>query len=229
MFVDIALPKGNEDGFIALAKRLGIAGLIFLYPAEQKAQKQITSQCAGGDFPVWRGLCAGGRDCAKLRRDALTYTAALDPAKAEAVLESGTADAVFCLENARKRDSMHYRMSGLNQVLCAHARERGVQIGLALQPLLRSQGKHRAQLLGRYSQNIRFCRKLRAGMTVASLATSPWELWAPDEIRSLLISIGASPGQANAILAATAERISRVADAHKGILRTEMIASEPLS
>ncbi len=223
MFIDVVLPAGNEKAFVAMAQRLGISGLVFLYPERRD------SQCIGWDFPVWRGLCAGGKGCAKLRRDALIYTAALDPAKAEVLLESGTADAVFYLENSKRKDSMHYSLSGLNQVLCAHAREKGVQIGLALQPLLRSQGKHRAQLLGRYSQNIRFCRKLKTGMTVASLATSPWELWARGEIRSLLISIGASPGQANAILAATAERISRVADSHKGILRTEMIVSEPLS
>lgn len=225
MFIDVVLPKGNEKEFIAMARRLGISGLVFLYPKKEKAKR---FQCADSDFLVWHGLCAGGKDCSKLRRDALTYTAALDPAKAEVVLEKGSADAVFYLENSRRKDSMHYRLSGLNQVLCVHAREKEVHIGIALQPLLHNQGRHRARLLGRYSQNIRFCRKFKTGMTVASLAASPWELWAPDEIRSLLLSLGAAPGQAKGILAATAERISRVEDAHRGVLRTKMIVSEPL-
>lgn len=228
MFVDIVLPKGNEQEFVAMARRLGISGLVFLYPKKQRVPKQVQSQCADDDFPVWRGLCAEDKDCSKLRRDALVYTAALDPAKAEVVLEKGSADAVFYLENARRKDSLHYRLSGLNQVLCIHAREKEVQIGIALHPLLNSSGKRRAQLLGRYSQNIRLCRKFKTGMTVASLAASPWELWAPDEIRSLLVSIGASPGQANSILTATAERASRVSDARKGILRAKAIVVEQL-
>lgn len=228
MFVDIALPNGNEEELVAMARRLGIAGLVFLYPDKQKVRKQAEPQCADSDVPVWRGLCASGKECVKLRRDALVYAAALDPAKAEVVLEKGSADSVFYLENSRRSDSMHYRLSGLNQVLCAHARTKEVQIGIALQPLLCSSGKRRAQLLGRYGQNIRFCRKFKTEMTVASLATSPWELWAPDEIRSLLLSLGASAGQANATLAATAERASRVSDAHRGILRTKEIVVEQL-
>ena len=106
--------------------------------------------------------------------------------------------------------------------------EKGVQVGIALNPLLQSSGRHRARLLGRFAQNIRLCGKFSTPMTVASLASSPWGLWAPVEIRSLLLSLGADAGQANATLASTAERVRHVSEAKRGIVRGKGIVFEVL-
>ncbi len=222
MFIDVVMPSGNEKEFVEMAQRLGISGLIFLYPKKQKLQ------IVNDGFPVYQGITASGKGCMKLKRDALVYAAALEPEKAQAFLEQGRADAVFLLEAEKKRDGMHYRRSGLNQVLCIHAREKEVHIGLALAPILRTKGWKRARLLGRMMQNLRFCRKFRTPIAVASLAESPWELFSPGDIRSLLLTLGASGKQANAALEVTAERMARIADAEKGIIRTKQIVSVPV-
>ncbi len=224
MFVDAVLPHGNEQAFLEMAAKLGIRGLLFLY----RQGERLPPAPIHPMVRVWQGLYAEGARCASLRRNPLGLTVALAPAKSETILEQGSADAVFSLERASRPDGMHYRFSGLNQVRCAEARGKRVLIGLSLADLLFAQGKRRAVLLGRMAQNIRICGKLGTPMAAASLASSPWGLWPEQEVRSLLIALGAGSRQAEDALFALAARASVVDDTKRGIIRAEGLVSEPL-
>ena len=222
MFMDIVLPGGNEQDFIGMARRLSLDALLFLYPKKRKPSLPET------DFPVYAGRYVEGKECVKLRGDAARYEAALAPEKLLPVLGRGAADSVWLLETLSRTDHLHYRRSGLNQVSCALARDKEVHIGISLRMLLTSRGWRRAKLLGRISQNLRFCRKFGTQMAIASFARGPWELWAPAEIKSLLLTLGAEPGQANAVLEATSRRIKRVDAALDGKILQKDIQAEYL-
>ena len=224
MFVDAVLPHGNEQAFLEMAAKLGIRGLLFLY----RQGERLPPAPIHPMVRVWQGFYAEGARCASLRRNPLGLTVALAPAKSETILEQGSADAVFSLERASRPDGMHYRFSGLNQVRCAEARGKRVLIGLSLADLLFAQGRRRAVLLGRMAQNIRICGKLGTPMAAASLASSPWGLWPEQEVRSLLIALGAGSRQAEDALFALAARASVVDDTKRGVIRAEGLVSEPL-
>lgn len=226
MFMDAVFPRGNEQAFAEMAAKLGIRSLLFLY--RQGDRMPAFQHALHPHVRIWQGLYAEGARCASLRRDPLGLAVALAPAKSEAVIEQGSADAVFSLERASRPDGMHYRFSGLNHVRCAEARDRRVLIGLSLSDLLAAQGRRRAVLLGRMAQNIRICAKLCTPMAVASLASSPWGLWPEQEVRSLLIALGADGRQAEDALHALAMRASVVDDTRRGIIRAEGLVSEPL-
>jgi len=71
---------------------------------------------------------------------------------------------------------MFSRRSGLNQVLCKLAAKNNVAIGFDFSYLLNSSGKERARILGRMSQNVRFCKKYKVKMVFSSFARNKYEL-----------------------------------------------------
>ncbi len=73
----------------------------------------------------------------------------------------------------KRYDKMHQRDSGLNQVLCKLAKEKGVAIGFSFRSILNA--KSRAKLMGRMIQNIKLCRKYKVRMVIGSFAKTESE------------------------------------------------------
>jgi len=103
--------------------------------------------------------------------------------------------AVFGLELSKRPDFIHHRASGLDQVTARMAAEKGVAIGFAFSSL------HSKYAIGRVRQNIKLCRKYKVAMMIASLATHPYEMRAPNDLRSLFMSLGMHPKEAADALA----------------------------
>lgn len=73
-------------------------------------------------------------------------------------------------------DKVHYRKSGLNQVLAKLAAKNDVAIGFGFSYVLNSKGVERAKIIGRMKQNVRICRKAGAKMVVCSYGSNVKEM-----------------------------------------------------
>jgi hypothetical protein len=173
MSTDIVIPNGNEQAFIEMAKRLGYRQLIFLY----RQPKDISS-----DFPVQvarLGIKRGVHKCFALAKE-----------NSRDLFESREAFCIFGLEKRSRADFIHHRNSGLNQVLCRLAKERGIRIGFSFSTYLHGR---RRDILGRMMQNARLCRKYGLETIAASFATSPYDMRSPADMESFSRIVGINP------------------------------------
>jgi len=116
-------------------------------------------------------------------------------------LEHKKVRALVCPEYERKYDFLHYRNSGLNQVLCKIARDNDKVIIKNFKDILFREGKERALLLGKIMQNIKLCRKYKVKVKLASFASIKKEMKSFFDLRSFCIAIGMTKKEAkNAFL-----------------------------
>tara|TARA_Y100000310_G_C20289535_1_gene626549 strand:- start:171 stop:671 length:501 start_codon:yes stop_codon:yes gene_type:complete len=96
-------------------------------------------------------------------------------------VENKKVDILLSPEINKKKDSFHYRKSGLNQVLCKLAKENNVAIGFDFSKLLNS--KERSKILGRMMFNYKLCKKYKVKMVFSSFAKNKFELRNNDSLR----------------------------------------------
>ena len=179
MYTDIIFPGGNEKEFLDMAAKLGYSGIVFAY----KRISDIPDLKTSSKIKILIGLLAEEKDIQKAKKHAdivLVKSSGND----RWVLEKSQADILFGLEEASRKDFMHHRASGLNQVLCKIASKKGKTIGFSFSSILKYDGMHRAQIIGRIMQNVRFCRKYKVKTILASFAQSPYEIRAPKDMIS---------------------------------------------
>ncbi len=73
---------------------------------------------------------------------------------------------IINLENDKRKDFMHSRNSGLNQVLCKIFKERGITVGFNFDLVYDNKGMERVNILGRMMQNVLLCRKYKVKTAV---------------------------------------------------------------
>lgn len=103
------------------------------------------------------------------------------------LLEKRKPSLVYNIE-FQKKDFIHHRNSGLNQVYCNFLKENNIILGLNFNLLNHS--KNREFIIPRISQNIRFSKKYGFDIKIASFATDPFDMRSPKELESLFISLG---------------------------------------
>lgn len=100
-------------------------------------------------------------------------------------------------EHSRKQDFMHYRNSGLNQVVCNLVAKNNISIAINFSEFSAiKSNKEKAQVLGRIMQNAKLCRKFKAKMLIASFAKSPDKMASISELKNFALSAGMSNSQA---------------------------------
>lgn len=104
----------------------------------------------------------------------LTLTPAQGYEKDKFVIEKTSVDILFDFELVYGNDHLHYRKSGLNQVLCQLAVQHEKTIAFSLHSLVASSRPE--IVLGRLMQNVRFCQKYHVQTLFATLAQTRWEL-----------------------------------------------------
>ncbi len=114
------------------------------------------------------------------------------------LLENKKLDILVSPEKTRKKDFIHHRNSGLNQVLCKLAKKNNIAIGISFNDILKS--KEKDKLIGRIMQNIRLCRKYKVKMVLASFATNKFEMRDARDLISLGVCFGMNPGEAKKAL-----------------------------
>ena len=119
------------------------------------------------------------------------------------VLEYQQADILLDPHQGRTKDSMHYRNSGLNQVLCELARRNRIFIGISLEK------SYEPKELGKIMQNIRLCKKYSVPILFFSLAKNEYGLRNPKDIISFCKVLGMTPGAANYAVAGLEDLLKR--------------------
>ncbi len=197
MFIDIVFPNNNEDEFIALTPKLGYNALCFSYKFDRnkidKYKESIKNKQSKTKLKLYLGILADFNEINKAKKHA-DLVLVQNSEKNREVLEKSKADILFDLETQNRRDFIHHRASGLNQVLCKLANANKKTIAFSFNSILNS--KNRAQLLGRISQNIRLCRKYKVKTLISSFAKNPFEMRSVYDLINLFVVLGMHPREA---------------------------------
>jgi RNase P/RNase MRP subunit p30 len=175
MTIDIVRPKDNEQEFLKMAKLLGYDSLIFLYEDASKA-KSIKS-----DIKTYSALLSD-----KLPRKALLNISDSDDRK---LIEKSRIDILFNQETYHRKDSMHFRYSGLNHINAKMMAENDIIYAISFNSILRA--KERPKLLGKIMQNVMLCQKFKAKISIFSFAKTPYEMRAPKDMLGIFKILGA--------------------------------------
>jgi len=179
--IDIVLPHGNEKDLVRMAKSLGISGLVFLYEkAPEKEAHGIPT------YPV-----VFGKGVVRIQRSVGN----------DRKIFEAKPDMVFGLEGSGKKDALHHRRSGLDQVLLKLARANHTILALDFSALR----KEPFLMLGRMAQNVRFARKFGVEVAIASFASEPYGMRAPAELASVARVMGADGRRAIGAVAGRVE------------------------
>ena len=169
MFTDIVFIKDKEDA-LRMAKSLGFSDLLFLQKTD---------------------LISDIKDLKRAIKPVI-FVGQNDDVNRKAIC-SGKIDILINVEPLIG-DSLSYRKSGLNQVLCKFAHENNVAIGINFSRLLHE--NDRLLLLGKIMQNIRLCRKYKVKIMLATFANNIYELRAAKDLISLGVVLGMTPLEA---------------------------------
>lgn len=191
MKIDIVFPCQNEEKFIQIAEQLGFDGLCLVF-RNKKQNKKIK------DLQKKTNLKLFSSSDIKIQKSSK---------KDQNVLEKHAPDLLYCPEFVYKKDSVHFRSSGLNQVLCKLAKKNKTIISIALKPLVDS--KEKTKIIGRIVQNIRLCQKFKIAMAIASFAEHPYEMKSANDLISFGISLGMNIPYAKSCLNSVAEKIQQ--------------------
>ena len=201
MFIDLVLAKNNEKEFIEIAERLSIEGICFVYNFKNKNdflqnQEKISKLQEKTKLKLFTGLIANSKNISKAKKlsKIVIYKSTGNDRHA---IEKSKTNIIFDLETVATKDSLHSRNSGLNQVLCKLANKNNVIIGFSFSNILNTDGRIRSQILGRMMQNIRLCRKYKVKTIIASFAEKPYDLRSCSDLKSVFISLGMHPKEAN--------------------------------
>lgn len=182
MYADIVFPDGNEKEFLEIAETLGYSTIAFAY------EKQIPD-LPKSKIKIVTILVADDKEIQKAKQNAdlvLVKSSKND----RWVLEKSKSDILFGIEEAQRKDFMHHRASGLNQILCKIAKQKEKTIAFSFSSVLNSKSTRKAQIMGKIMQNVKFCRKYKVKTILASFAKTPYEMRAPNEMISFGIILG---------------------------------------
>ena len=182
---DIVSPKGNEEEFLKIAEKLGFKSLVFVYDGTDKIPKKIPDS----KIKITTAVVVEEKQIQKAKKCA-SLVLVESTGNDRWVFEKSQADIIFGLEAAQKKDFLHHRASGLNQVLCKISATKGKTIGFDFSTVLSARGMFRAQRIGRMMQNARFCRKYKVKTILASFAKSPYGMRAPKDLEAFGKVIG---------------------------------------
>ena len=206
MFVDIVYPKNNEKEFVEIAEKIGVEGLVFVYPYSKSIKEE--NKKMSSNINICSGILADHKTALKSKVGA-GLVLVKSSAKDRFVFEKIKPDVIFDLEFGERADFMHHRNSGLNQVLCKLAAKNNVTVGIDCGRIISLGLKKQAQIFGRISQNIKFCRKYKVKMILASFADDPYLMRSPHDLSSLGIILGMHPKEASDSLETVYKRVKK--------------------
>tara|TARA_Y100000294_G_scaffold45400_1_gene41930 strand:+ start:9001 stop:9606 length:606 start_codon:yes stop_codon:yes gene_type:complete len=187
--IDIAIPKNNEEDFVAIAEKLGYKGLCFLYNYNDYLNKQKNFETK--KIKIYRGVLAENKNINKIKskpKNEKVFVVVRSSSDDRKIMEGSKAHMIFSFEDNIKRDFIHQRASGLNHILCKLANENNIIMGFSLSSILNTENKH--VILGRIVQNIKMCRKFKVKTAIASFAKNPYEMKSTHDLSSLFYILG---------------------------------------
>ncbi|MFH1721468.1 MAG: RNase P subunit p30 family protein [Candidatus Altiarchaeota archaeon] len=105
------------------------------------------------------------------------------------------------------RDFMNQREAGIDKVCAKNMAERSIALEVSLAQILDSNGRKRAELLGRISQNLKVAKKYKTQVIFTSGAIDPLGMRSPQDFSAILKVLGADEKQAKDIITSNVEKI----------------------
>ncbi len=209
MFVDVVFPKGNEEKFISVAEKLGYSGLVFVYDFSSADVKKIQQRIEmlkerSKKIGIYLGFVAKAQDCTKARNHCeLVLLKSSD--KNHDNLEKRDFDVIFDLEMNPMKDTMHFRSSGLNQVLCNIAAKKKKIVGINFRNIIDAENK--PKIIGRIMQNIKLCKKYKTQMVIFSGAKKALQMKGYHDLTSFMVVFGMKEEGTKKVLKNCLERV----------------------
>jgi len=201
MFIDIVIPNNNEKEFIEVAEKMDCKGILFLYAKnDKKNQEKLVEFKKSTKLKLYTSILT--KDANSARKASKNFDIILGLGT-RPNFESRDINLLFDLESDQRKDYIHNRNSGLNQVHCKLAKEKKKMIAFSFNQVLKSQKPE--IILGRLMQNLRLCRKYKNDFVIASFATKPYEIRYSKDYVSFLKAVGAD----NKIAKEAIEKISK--------------------
>lgn len=104
------------------------------------------------------------------------------------VLEKTPVDLVLGVERVNLKDNLHFRRSGLDQVLCRIAADRGKIIGFSFSRLLNA--NNRALVMGRMMFNAKLCRKYKVINLFSNFSVEKMEMRSAKDLEAFWRVLG---------------------------------------
>lgn len=201
---DIAFASNENDKqkFNDKAKKLGFEKVFFIEPfSREKAGADAVFINTNNKKDILKQIARAKN------RYKLIIVLGIDNEISRFVVEKGQINVLLSPEYGRTHDFMHYRNSGLNQVICKLATDNKIAMGINFSEIFEMKdNKEKALRIGRIMQNIELCSKYRTKMLMASFAKTPEQMVSASDMINFAMAIGMTPGQAKESLQ-TVERI----------------------
>jgi RNase P/RNase MRP subunit p30 len=181
---DILIPKNNEDELIEFSKKLRFNEIILCYDSNKKEKEieNIKNKFNNENFSIKTALIGKNNNLNKKFHDYLFIEAEDENRK---YFENNKIDLIFNLELNKRKDYIHNRNSGLNQVLCKLAFQKEISIGISLKNILFEKNIKKEIILGRIMQNIKLCKKYKIDINIYSFAQDIYEMRDTKDIQAL--------------------------------------------
>lgn len=174
MFTDVCISNGNEREFIEIAERLETKSLLFIYEKNIPSQKEIEELKKSTKI----NLKFGSKD-KKIKGTQILF------AKGERKnVEDKNIRFLYGFEALERKDSFHYKRSGVNQVIAKILKEKEKIFVIDFERILES--KDIALQIGRIKQNLILAKKYGFKVMICSFATKPMNLRSELQLSSLL-------------------------------------------
>ncbi len=196
MVVDFVFPNNNEDEFINNAIKLGYTQLYLIYKYHNKIDynklnSQVKDLNKKYDIKLSLGISSDYRDyqkARKLTRVIFYNSKEQTPEQVRKIIEDRNPPFMIYNLSFQKRDFIHHKNSGLNQVTSKLLVKRKISVGFSFSLILYT--KSSFYILGRMFQNIRLARKFKFKTNICSFAKSPSDMRYYHDLAALFLTIG---------------------------------------
>lgn len=193
MQTDIVFPSGNEEEFARFAVRLGYRSIIFAYTSLGAASSAHLPQISHLQTGRALFISSSQQDDAvnviqRAQREHIsTILHAQDHLFNRFFFEKTPITALTACEHIRKKDHLHFRSGGIDQILARLAAQHNKVFLTSILDL--NEKKSRAQILGRIIFNILLCRKYHVSYVPVSFARTPYDMKGAHDVDSLVASL----------------------------------------
>lgn len=187
--IDFVIPNNDEEEFIEMADKLSYKEIYFLYSYNDYLNKNKTIPINNKKIKINTGILADKKNIYKVKtKNRDIFVVFKSSNNDREVIEKAKINMIFALEENFRRDFIHQRASGLNQILCKSAKENNITIGFSVKSILNAE--NRREIMGRMTQNINLCRKFKVKTILGSFAQKPFEMKGSKDIDSLFEILG---------------------------------------
>lgn len=170
-FTDIIIPTMPEHKYLEILQRLGTKQAIFLY--EKNNKKTFETLQKKYDIKIHTGLINSKQQhplniTKGTRHNVDRYKYKLH----------------YDFEHLQRKDSMHYRRSGMNQVIGKIMKEKEKMYIINYAKILTSKNPH--VILGKIELNLKIARKYGFDVAIASMAKKPRHLRSKEQLQALI-------------------------------------------